>query len=183
MQCLFYSSLHWDMFLLCSSPFMISLIPDDGHAGHIWRGMRIMSHDGIQFQWKPFWLATKLYPQNDWTGWQFCVNYDVCLKASLGGEIFSCGDCTCTNIPLSSFCSQPGSIASAPSVSRVNINWETKRHTSQFIIIIGSMKLSWNINELQEKNYQICVELIDTWGQTGKKGLCSVWKLVVCGQI
>ena len=26
---------------------------------------------GIQIQWKPFWLATQLYPQNDRTGWQF----------------------------------------------------------------------------------------------------------------
>ena len=22
-------------------------------------------------QWKPLWLATQQYPQNDWTGWQF----------------------------------------------------------------------------------------------------------------
>ena len=28
-----------------------------------------------KFQWKPFWLATQLDPQNDWTVWQFCVNY------------------------------------------------------------------------------------------------------------
>ena len=28
-------------------------------------------------QWKPFWLATQLYPQNDWTGWQYCVNCAV----------------------------------------------------------------------------------------------------------
>ena len=24
-----------------------------------------------KIQWKPFWLATQLYPQNDWTGWNF----------------------------------------------------------------------------------------------------------------
>ena len=30
-----------------------------------------------KIQWKPFWLATQLYPQNDWTGWQDGVNYDV----------------------------------------------------------------------------------------------------------
>ena len=30
-----------------------------------------------KIQWKPFWLATQLYPQNDWTGWQNRVNYDV----------------------------------------------------------------------------------------------------------
>ena len=30
-----------------------------------------------KFQWKPFWLATQLYPQNDWTGWQFGVDYDI----------------------------------------------------------------------------------------------------------
>ena len=28
-------------------------------------------------QWKPFWLATQLKPQNDWTGWQFRMSYDV----------------------------------------------------------------------------------------------------------
>ena len=30
-------------------------------------------------QWKPFWLATQLDPQNDRTGWQIRVNYDVLL--------------------------------------------------------------------------------------------------------
>ena len=35
------------------------------------------------FQWKPFWLATQLYPENDWTGWQFRVNYDVFAQAPL----------------------------------------------------------------------------------------------------
>ena len=33
-------------------------------------------------QWKPFWLATHLYPQNDWTGWQFPVCYDVIRTGS-----------------------------------------------------------------------------------------------------
>ena len=28
-------------------------------------------------QWKSFWLATQLYPEHDWTGWQNGVNYDV----------------------------------------------------------------------------------------------------------
>ena len=32
-------------------------------------------------QWAPFWLATQLYPQNDWAGWQFNVNYDVFAQA------------------------------------------------------------------------------------------------------
>ena len=32
-------------------------------------------------QWKPFWLATQLYPQNDWTGWQNGVNDDECAQA------------------------------------------------------------------------------------------------------
>ena len=27
-----------------------------------------------KIQWKPFWLATQLYPQNDWAGWQFGIN-------------------------------------------------------------------------------------------------------------
>ena len=35
-----------------------------------------------RIQWKPFWLATQLYPQNDWAGQQFRVNYDVCAQAS-----------------------------------------------------------------------------------------------------
>ena len=30
-----------------------------------------------KIQWKPFWLATQLYPQNDWAGRQYRVNYDV----------------------------------------------------------------------------------------------------------
>ena len=30
-----------------------------------------------KIQWKPFWLATQLYPQNDWTGWQNGVNDDA----------------------------------------------------------------------------------------------------------
>ena len=36
-----------------------------------------------KIQWKPFWLATQLYPQNDWTGWhaQNRVNYDVYAQA------------------------------------------------------------------------------------------------------
>ena len=33
-----------------------------------------------KFQWQPFWLATQLDPQNDWTEWQNRVNYDVCLR-------------------------------------------------------------------------------------------------------
>ena len=28
-----------------------------------------------RIQWKPFWLATQLYAQNDWTGWQNRANY------------------------------------------------------------------------------------------------------------
>ena len=34
-----------------------------------------------KIQWKPFWLATQLCPQNDWFGWQNGVNYDVCTQA------------------------------------------------------------------------------------------------------
>ena len=34
-----------------------------------------------RIQWKPFWLATQSYPQNDWTGWQNGVNDDVCAQA------------------------------------------------------------------------------------------------------
>ena len=34
-----------------------------------------------KFQWKPFLLATQLCPQNDWTGWQKGVNYDVWAQA------------------------------------------------------------------------------------------------------
>ena len=30
--------------------------------------------------WKPFWLATQFYTQNDWTGWQFRKNYDDCSQ-------------------------------------------------------------------------------------------------------
>ena len=34
-----------------------------------------------KIQKKHFWLATQLYPQNDWTGWHFRVNYDVFAQA------------------------------------------------------------------------------------------------------
>ena len=34
-------------------------------------------------QQKPFWLATQLYLQNDWTGWQNGVDDDVCAQAPL----------------------------------------------------------------------------------------------------
>ena len=40
----------------------------------------------FKIQWKPFWLAIQLYPQNDWTGWQFRVNYDVFAQAQFAGE-------------------------------------------------------------------------------------------------
>ena len=35
-----------------------------------------------KLRWKPFWLATQLYPQNDhdWTGWQNGVNDDACAQ-------------------------------------------------------------------------------------------------------
>ena len=35
-------------------------------------------------QWKPFWLATQLYLQNDWAGWHFHVYYDVCAQIPPG---------------------------------------------------------------------------------------------------
>ena len=39
----------------------------------------VCAHNVMVFriQWQPFWLATQLYPQNDWTGWQNGVNYGV----------------------------------------------------------------------------------------------------------
>ena len=37
-----------------------------------------------KFQWKWLWLVTQLLdPQNDWTGWQIRVNYDVFAQAPL----------------------------------------------------------------------------------------------------
>ena len=51
--------------------------------------LRVHNHGGrthytivFKIQWKPFWLATQLYPQHDWTGWQFHVYYDVCAQAA-----------------------------------------------------------------------------------------------------
>ena len=38
-----------------------------------------------KIQWKPFWLATQPYLQNDWTGWQNGVNDDVCVHAPSSG--------------------------------------------------------------------------------------------------
>ena len=34
-----------------------------------------------KFNGSHFWLAAQLYPQNDWTGWQYGVNDDVCTPA------------------------------------------------------------------------------------------------------
>ena len=42
-----------------------------------------------KFQWKPFLLATQLFPQNDWTGWQNGVNDDVCTQAPRDSVLFS----------------------------------------------------------------------------------------------
>ena len=36
-----------------------------------------------KIQWRPLWLATQLHPQNDSTGWQNRVNYDVFAHAPL----------------------------------------------------------------------------------------------------
>ena len=33
-----------------------------------------------KIQWKPFWLASQLYPQNDWTG--KCVDYMSHIRTS-----------------------------------------------------------------------------------------------------
>ena len=35
-----------------------------------------------EVQGMPFWPATYLHRQNDWTGWQNGVNDDVCAQAS-----------------------------------------------------------------------------------------------------
>ena len=34
-------------------------------------------------QWKPFWLATKVCPQNDWAGWHIRVKYGVRTQTTL----------------------------------------------------------------------------------------------------
>ena len=41
------------------------------------RGARAHHVMVSKVQWKPFWLATQLYPQNDWTGWQNGVKYEI----------------------------------------------------------------------------------------------------------
>ena len=41
----------------------------------------------FKIQWKPFWRATQLYPQNNWAGWQLCVNYDVLIGTGPIGKI------------------------------------------------------------------------------------------------
>ena len=45
--------------------------------------MRSTSLNPIKVQWKSFWLATQLYPQNDWTGWQFPLYYDIRARPPL----------------------------------------------------------------------------------------------------
>ena len=44
-----------------------------------------------KFQWKPFWLTTQLDLQNDWTGWQNRLNYDVIAQdpSIRSGRLFS----------------------------------------------------------------------------------------------
>ena len=44
----------------------------------IWGGAHYVMVSRIQ--WQPFWIATQLCPQNDWTGWQFCAHYDTCVQ-------------------------------------------------------------------------------------------------------
>ena len=34
-----------------------------------------------KIQWKPFWLATQLYSQDGWAGWQNGVNNGICTLA------------------------------------------------------------------------------------------------------
>ena len=34
-----------------------------------------------KLRWKPFWLPTQRDPQDDWTGWQNRVNYEVFAQA------------------------------------------------------------------------------------------------------
>ena len=49
---------------------------------HHGMGLYALRH-GIQFQWKPFWLATQRDPQNDWPATPNRVNYDVFAQAPL----------------------------------------------------------------------------------------------------
>ena len=44
------------------------------------RPVRIMSWYP-KFNGRHFWLAIQPYPQNDWAGWQFRVNYDIFAQA------------------------------------------------------------------------------------------------------
>ena len=64
-ETVFAVRMHSDLFLLS----------DNGACAHC-----VMAS---KYQWKPFWLAAQLYPQNDWTGWQNRVNYDVFAQAPL----------------------------------------------------------------------------------------------------
>ena len=53
-------------------------------------------------QWKPFWLASELYLQNDWAGWQHLVTFDEWALAPLVSPLqrFNCGNTYTNNFAL-----------------------------------------------------------------------------------
>ena len=67
----------WLVGLSIAKKFIASLVG----TKLIFNGVRLHLVIVSAIQWKPFWLATQLYPQNDWIGWQFPVYYDVCAQA------------------------------------------------------------------------------------------------------
>ena len=72
-------------------------LPDRAkHISTWWKGNRFngaCAHSGLmvsKVQWRPFWLATQLYPQKEWTGWQFRVSYGIYSHSSYSfGELSS----------------------------------------------------------------------------------------------
>ena len=59
--------------------------PDDGLASPAVSFNRVYAHYDMEYkiQWKPLWLATHLYVQNDWARWQLGVRFDIVAPAPL----------------------------------------------------------------------------------------------------
>ena len=64
---------------VCATYLLIIILSMNGACAHY-----VMVS---KFQWKPFWLVTQLYQQNDWSRWQNRVNYDIFAQAPLKSSL------------------------------------------------------------------------------------------------
>ena len=75
-----------------------------------------------KFQWKPLWLATQLDPQNDWTGWQNRVNYDVFTQAPFCTATVLSSTCAYARMLLYFVRSETNDINNTRSQSKISAN-------------------------------------------------------------